>query len=205
MEILDLTHVFNSEIPVYPGDPQPELFPVASIAKDGFLDFGVKSSMHVGTHMDAPAHMLAGGKYLHEFSPERFFCRGVIVDARGKSLASEELLANIKIQTQDAVLVFFGWSEVFGHDEYYQNYPQISESFAKRLALSGVSIFGTDTPSPDRAPYAVHRLLFKSDILIIENLVNLQQLIGKRFELIALPVKFQADSAPCRVVAKILL
>ena len=88
--------------------------------------------------------------------------------------------------------------------EYYKNYPEITEAFANRLGELGVSIIGTDTSSPDRAPYIVHKILFKSDILIIENLTNLEKLIGqKNFEVIALPTKFQADAAPVRVVAKI--
>ncbi len=46
--------------------------------------------------------------------------------------------------------------------------------------------------------------MFNSDILIIENLINLERLEAyKNFEIVALPVKFQTDSAAARVVAKI--
>lgn len=60
-----------------------------------------------------------------------------------------------------------------------------------------------DTPSPDRVPYAVHRLLLASNILIMENLAHLDQLLGvAQFEVFALPLKLHADAAPVRVVAK---
>ncbi|MFA5991060.1 MAG: cyclase family protein [Candidatus Doudnabacteria bacterium] len=201
---LDLTHEFTANMPVFPGDGSPELVKVADVGKDGIANHMIKTSMHVGTHMDAPGHMLLGGKLLSEYPVEKFFGRGVIIDARGKSTADVELLENIKIEKGDIVLVCFSWSTEFEQEDYYLNYPEISPAFAGRLAELGVSILGLDTPSPDRAPYQAHKILFKQDILIIENLTNLEQLIGKaQFEVIALPAKFQADAAPVRVVAKI--
>lgn len=204
MQYLDLTHTFTSDMPVFPGDPAPELIRIAEVAKDGFLDHKLTTAMHVGTHVDAPAHILAGGKFLHEYPTQKFFGRGVVVDARGKTSADAQLLEAAKINKGDIVLVCFGWSSEFGQDEYYLNYPELSESFAKKLTELGPSIVGMDTPSPDRAPYRVHKILFEHDILIIENLTNLDQLLGyKNFEIIALPAKLETEAAPCRVVAKI--
>ncbi len=60
-----------------------------------------------------------------------------------------------------------------------------------------------DTPSPDKDPYTVHRILLKEEILIIESLKNLSELLDvKKFEITALPAKFEADSAPVRVIAR---
>jgi kynurenine formamidase len=205
MKYIDLTHTFNSQMPVFPGDPAPELKQIAFVAKDGLNDYQITTAMHVGTHMDAPAHMLQGGKFLDEYPPEKFFGRGVIVDARGKQSADADLLSGVEIKKGDVVLVCFGWSTEFGKDEYYENYPELTSAFAEKLRELGVSIVGMDTPSPDRAPYTVHKILFKHDILIIENLTNLDQLINHyKFEIIALPAKLQTDAAPCRVVAKII-
>lgn len=202
---IDLTYTFTPDMPVFPGDAQPELVKVSDVAKDGILHYDIKTGMHVGTHMDAPAHMLSGGKFLHEYPAQKFFGRGVIIDARGKSSAGVELLSAVQISKGDIVLVYFGWSTEFRKDEYYLNYPELSPDFAKKLVELGASIVGTDTCSPDRAPYAVHKILLQSDILIMENLTNLDQLIGKTdFEVIALPAKFEAEAAPCRVVAKLM-
>ena len=202
---IDLTHTFNNQMPVFPGDSSADLIKVADVAKDGVAAYEVKTSMHVGKHMDAPAHMLLGGKFLHEYPVEKFFGRGIIIDARGKSSAGPELLEGVEIKKGDVVLVYFDWSTEFGKDDYYQNYPELSEGFASKLCEAGVSILGMDTPSPDRAPYSVHKILLKRDILIIENLTNLQALIShKNFKLIALPTKFEAEAAPCRVIARIV-
>lgn len=190
-------------MPVFPGDGAPALVKIADISNDGISNYQINTTMHIGTHMDGPAHMILGGKLLSDYPAEKFFGRGVIVDARGKSSADAELLSSAQIQKGDIVLVCFSWSTEFQEENYYLNYPEISEAFAMRLAKIGVSIVGLDTPSPDRAPYGTHKILLKNDILIIENLTNLEQLIGqKNFEIIALPMKLETDSAPARVVAK---
>jgi kynurenine formamidase len=200
---IDLTHNFNNEMPVFPGDSAPQLVQTTSVAKDGIAHFEIKTAMHIGTHMDAPAHMVQGGKLLHEYPAEKFFGRGVVIDARGKSFADADLLSSVKISKRDIVLVCFGWSTEFGKDEYYNNYPVLTSAFGKKLVELGANIVGMDTPSPDKAPYEVHKILFNGDILIIENLKNPEQLLGKNFEVVALPVKFEAEAAPCRVVAKV--
>jgi len=67
-----------------------------------------------------------------------------------------------------------------------------------------IHLLGLDTPSPDRAPYPIHRQLLGAEIVIVENLTHLDRLLGiANFEVIALPVKFQAEAAPARVVARV--
>jgi kynurenine formamidase len=64
---------------------------------------------------------------------------------------------------------------------------------------------GMDMPSPDKYPFEIHKLLFDNGIYIIENLMNLDKLLGiKKFEVIALPLKIKADSSIARVVAKVI-
>jgi kynurenine formamidase len=202
MKYIDLTQTFTNDMPVYPGDPLPELHQIAEISKDGFVDHVLKTGMHVGTHMDAPLHLIDGGKKITDFPPEKFFGRGVLVGARGKTLAGAELLSALNIQAGDIVLVYFGWSEKFGTDEYYQKYPELSEAFAQKLVELKVSMVGMDTPSPDSNPYDIHKLLLAKDILIIENLTNLKPLINHpKFKVSALPMKLEAEAAPCRVAA----
>lgn len=96
-----------------------------------------------------------------------------------------------------------GWNKKFGQKEYFENFPEITEKLAKDLIVCGVSMVGMDLPSPDKEPCLVHKLLFKNNILILENLTNLAELIDEQFEIFALPAKFHAEAAPARVVARI--
>ena len=202
MKYIDLTHTFKKNMPVYPGDPEPELKQITSIDNEGYNDFHVSSGMHVGTHMDAPFHMLPNGKRLSEYSPDHFFGRGHLIDARGK-LIDADLLEKRKISQGDIVLIMTGFSKKFGTPEYYKSYPEISRAFASKIVGLGVGVIGIDTPSPDRPPFGIHKLLLEGDVLIIENLTNLESLTTyTQFDIVALPVKFDSEAAPVRVIAE---
>jgi kynurenine formamidase len=203
MKYIDLTHTFKEKMPVYPGDPESSLKQIAFVEKEGFNEFQVKTSMHVGTHMDAPFHMLADGKKLSDFTPERFFGKGWLIDARGKNI-DVNLLEGKKILKGDIVLIMTGFSEKFGDSEYYKSYPEMSKDFAAKIIELGVGMVGMDTPSPDYPPFPIHKLLMRNDVLIIENLTNLKSLIGQGdFTVTALPTKFESEAAPVRVVAQV--
>jgi len=204
MRIVDLTQLFTAHPPVFPGDPPARLEPIATIGRDGYASHRIATGVHVGTHMDAPAHMISGGQLLSQIPVERFFGRGVLVDARHAKTVSTAMLRDVALRRGDAVLVLTGWSRRFRQPNYFTDYPELSESFAQRLADAGVHLVGMDTPSPDRPPYLVHRLLLGHEVLIIENLVGLEQLLGgEPFAVTALPAKWEADAAPVRVVARL--
>ena len=85
MKYIDLTHTFTASMPTYPGDPIPELKQIADFHNQGYTDWQVTTGMHVGTHIDAPLHMIPGGKRLSEMPIETFFGRGCLIDARPKN------------------------------------------------------------------------------------------------------------------------
>lgn len=204
MKIIDLTHTFTNQMPVYPGDPIPSLKQVANIDSDGFNDHEIHSAMHVGTHMDAPFHMIGDGKKIDEIPPDNLFGKGILIDARDKNQIDESLLASKEIESDAIVLVFTGLGDKFRDPKYFTNSPILTEGFAKWLVDSKVKLLGMDMSSPDKSPFPIHKLLLSNDILIVENLTNLDQLLNvKSFEIIALPAKFQTDGAPVRVIARI--
>jgi kynurenine formamidase len=204
MRFVDLTHTFDFNMPVYPGDPAPQLVQTATIAAQGYNEYCLSGGMHVGTHMDAPLHMIENGAFMSEIPANRFFGRGRLVDARGRTVVTEDLLENADLMPGDIVLVLTGWSKHFRKADYYQSFPEIQPAFAERLVSEGVSILGLDTPSPDRPPFPVHKILLSKDVLIIENLTDLELLLEVRsFEVIAAPVKFYCEAAPVRVIARI--
>ena len=203
MKYIDLTHTFKQNMPVYPGDPKSELKQTAFVNKNGYNDFQITTNMHVGTHMDAPFHMLQNGKRLSKYPIDHFFGKGHLIDARGKSIDAD-LLEGKQITKGDIVLIMTGFSSKFGSPDYYESYPEIKEGFASKIIELGVSIVGIDTPSPDRPPFSIHKLLLKNNVLIIENLNNLESLLKhKQFTITALPAKFDCEAAPARVVAQI--
>jgi kynurenine formamidase len=204
MEMLDLTHTFVDRMPVYPGDPQPSLVQIASVAHEGFTDHQLTTGMHVGTHIDAPLHFIEDGKWLDEIGVERLCGRGVVLDARGRATIDEDLLDGVEMKRGDVALVCTGHDKHFGKSDYYKTFPMVTKVFAQKLVERGAGMLGLDTPSPDGAPYAVHKILLGSDVLILENVAGLEQLLGvPSFTIMALPPKLHTEGAPVRVVAMI--
>lgn len=204
MTYIDLTHTFDEEIAIFPGDPPPLIKEMASINVDGFQMFEVHTGMHVGTHIDAPLHMVLGGKQINQYPAEKFIGRGVVVDARGKNMVEADLLEKVELREGDIVLVCTGFDQFYKEEKYFSESPQISFEFARKLVDAKVSIVGMDFASPDQSPFLIHKKLLTNDVLIIENLEHINQLIGKEaIEIIALPAKYATEAAPVRVIAKI--
>ncbi len=204
-KLIDLTHTFTENMPVYPGDPCAQFHQIASIEKDGFNDHKVEMGLHVGTHMDAPFHMVEGGRLISELPLSRFSGVGHLLDVRGIQSIEAEILNNKDIGKGDILLFLTGFSKKFREPAYYETYPELAVSLAERIVKLGVGIVGLDTPSPDRPPFPVHKILLGSEVLIIENLTNLEPLLeAEAFRVTAYPTKFAADAAPLRVVAEIV-
>jgi kynurenine formamidase len=202
MKYIDLTHTFTQDMPVYPGDPKASLEQVAFIEKDSYNDHKIATAMHVGTHMDAPLHMIEDGKRMDEIDVERFFGKGVLIDVRGKMEIGASVLEGVEIEEGSIVLLFTGFGSKYRTEDYFKDYPELKEDFANKMVELGVKSVGMDMLSPDNdKPWVTHKILLGNEITILENLANLDQLLGiKDFEVIALPAKFQADAAPVRVI-----
>ncbi|MEK7542555.1 MAG: cyclase family protein [Patescibacteria group bacterium] len=205
MRIIDLTHTFTPDMPMYPGDPKATLEQVAFLEKDSFNDHKLTTVMHVGTHMDAPLHMIGDGKRIDEIPPERFFGKGKLIDVRGKMNIDKSVLDGVIIEKDSIVLLYTGFGSKYRIDDYFKGYPDLKEDFAKKMVELGVKIVGMDMLGPDYdKPWITHKILLGSGITILENLTNLDQLVDvEDFEVIALPAKLQADAAPVRVIARI--
>lgn len=199
--LIDLTRLTTHGMPVYPGDEPPSLTESVHFEEQQCVNHQIKSSMHVGTHMDGPMHMVREGRKLCDLPVERFAGPGVLVDARGCDVLGVDLLGDVK--SGEIVLFWTDWDKKFGTEEYYGKFPVLTPALAEKLVALGVKMIGMDSPSPDRQPHTVHRILLEKEILIVENLVGLEALVGKAFEVFALPSKYDADSAPVRVVARV--
>lgn len=205
MTYIDLSHEFIDNMPVFPGDPKTTLKQVASISANGYTDHQLSSVMHVGTHVDAPLHMIDGGKYVSELSVESFAGNGILIDVRGRSLIDVDSLKNTQISQGDIVLLYTGMSEVFGTEKYDMQHPELSEEFARLMVQKHVRMVGMDMINPDnKETFPIHKILLGNGILIIENLTNLKSLLtANSFDVFAFPLKLHTDAAWARVVAKI--
>ncbi|MBN2753098.1 MAG: cyclase family protein, partial [Rhodospirillaceae bacterium] len=143
-----------------------------------------------------------GGACVSDIPVSQFFGRGHLIDARGHDRITGDLLNGVPLEDGDIVLVLTGRYKLFREPDYYRTFPEVDSTFADRLVEAKVAILGLDTPSPDTDPFPVHHALLSQNILLVENLNNLEALLGiSAFHVTAIPAKLRCDGAPVRVVA----
>jgi len=206
---VDLSHVIQHDMPVFPGTPAPSLESGASIASDGYREKRLHFSSHTGTHMDAPAHILPHGKTLDQFSIEKFAGAACVLNVR--ELAGQEIgLTNLhqyknQIAAAEFVLLRSGWSSRWGSTAYFADFPTLTPEAAEWLVTCGLKGIGVDMISVD--PMAskdlpIHNILLKAELVIIENLTNLDRLPATGSFLACYPLRIlEADGSPVRAVA----
>jgi len=202
--IIDLSMLVNEDTVVFPGDAKPVFEPAGTMATTDFVDNVIHVNNHLGTHIDAPAHMVEGGKMLKDFPIESFIVSALCIDARGRDLLDVDLVETVDLRQAQAVLFYTGMGDDYTDQAYATDYPKISLGLADALVEMKMTMVGVDMISYDHdEPFPVHKRLLKEDILLIENLTNLDKLVGRIFKLYALPVNFDLEAAPARVVAEL--
>ncbi|MEL7118221.1 MAG: cyclase family protein [Bacteroidota bacterium] len=210
MHILELTHQMYADMPVFPGTPQPSFIPVHTIQVDKVSQMEIRTYSHMGTHIDAPFHMVKDGKKLDDFPITQFIGSACLIDcSKNEGLEIPKSFLEEyeeKIRQVDFVILYTGWSQYWGTPKFFEPYPCLSEEAAKWLASFTLKGIGLDTCSVDQIDetyFKIHYALFDNEFLIIENLANLDTIEKDIFEFSALPLKIaNADGCPVRAFAR---
>lgn len=203
--VVDLSHVVDNGTKPYPGDPAPRLDTAADITHDSCCVTRISLVTHTGTHVDAEAHVIHGGKRLGDYPLTAFSGLARVADLRGLSVVDASALDSI--ESCDWLLLCTGQSEKWGSEEYFGTEPLFTEAFVKAAARIARKGIGLDCSGLDREGMALHRLWFSSGGgLMVENLTDLEMLLSEsRILFAAYPLKLAAgDGAPVRAVAMLV-
>lgn len=209
MTVFELTHTIQNQMPVYPGTEPPQLTTACTIAQCGYQETLLHMYSHVGTHMDAPAHMIAGGATLDSYPPERFMGRAWVLDCRGQREIGLPLLLEQREQIERAEFLLFctGWDRYWGSEDYYRGFPCLTEEAARYVAGLGLKGVGEDSISLDpcdTTDFPIHHILLGAGLVNTENLKGLDRLAGRECFFLTMPLKYEnADGCCCRAAAVI--
>ena len=210
MEIIDLTHTIENDMPAYPGEESPVLENKYSHQNDGFQVLRLKMLTHSGTHLDTPAHFYDNGLTTDIMNLTNFYGKGLLIDCSGFSegeiISAQSLLRyNEELQHADFALIYSGWSKHWGANKYFGKFPVLSEESTMYLLSFKLKGIGLDVISIDpisSAEYKNHNLVLSNGLIIIENLTNLEYLVNKTFDFAAFPLKIKhGDGSPVRATA----
>jgi len=205
--VVDLTHVMR---------PREEQYTLEVSRRDerqgaeGDVMSCVYMWSHVGTHVEAPLHFLAGGGDTASIAIERLMGPAVVVDVRDKDvnepITREDLEAGGPIEVGDRVLTMTGRHTQYrtpaSHDR-----PYLTEDAVRWLVEDRrIRALGTDSSGfevrtgEDR--YVNHRIVNQAEVPVLECLTNLTELRTRRVFLIALPLPVKGlDASPVRAIA----
>jgi len=185
MKIYDISRDLIKALP-YPGDEPPRLKAVHRM-KDGesYNLSRLETSMHAGTHVDAPLHFIADGKDITALSLEQFVGECVVLTVPKTPL--------------DAM---YFMKRPFAPRILLQGPGELTESAIGYLYNQGCVLIGTDRQSIGSYSdeLSVHVALLGYGVAVLENL-DLRAVADGRYTLYAAPLKISgAEGAPCRAI-----
>ena len=202
MRFIDLSHPISNEMTTYPSDPNVTIVREKEIHSDRTLLHRFTMGTHTGTHLDAPAHIISGGKTLDDFPLSSFTGKTVKVD-----LNSISDLGNFG-EKVDGIIFDSSWYKKFNEPKIYfgSDRPEIPKQLVKKAIEMDIKYFGCDLPSVDVSgskDKPIHNALLGTNIIVYESLTNLNQLpLLTPFQFYGFPLPFVGlDGSPVRAVA----
>ncbi len=205
--VVDLTHTITEDMPVYPGTDAPIIEQGTTVAVEGFAEKKLTFFSHVGTHMDAPAHIFEDKKTLDALPASTFTGPACIIDVSGLTLITLDVLKQYEDQIAQCDFVIFssGHEKLWGTEAYFSPFPTLDEEAATWLTTQNLKGMGIDAISFDTMDVTrlfIHEILLGSGLVLIENLKNLDTITDPIFTFVALPLKiFESDGSPIRAIA----
>lgn len=208
MKVVDLSHYYEDGMPIFPGLSDPSFKPIAKVEDDGYAMSEYHLLNHIGTHVDAPAHQIAGGDTLDEIGLNRLVTDAVTLDVSGRTpgpLTREDLASHLhKIRAGDIVFLYSNNARNWGSEAYWTGWSYPDADAARTLINRGISAIGFDGPSADpvdSTTFDLHRIWLGAGRMIIENATNLDKL-PDRAQVVVAPLKVRnANGSPARIFA----
>ena len=163
----------------------------------------IEMGSHTGTHMDAPFHMIDGGKRLGDFPLDILIGKATVVEIPPARSIGRAQLQGFDWTGVERILLKTENSKHWNDGKFYEEFVYLEPDGAEFLVERGVRLVGIDYLSVDKfqsASHPSHFVLLQKNILIIEGL-NLNAVPPGNYTLLALPLNLHdADGAPTRVV-----
>jgi len=202
LKIYDVSMEISEDMIVYKNklDKKPTLRITKDYSMAESYESIITMGMHTGTHIDAPLHMIEGGKTIDSIALENLIRKCKVLDfTEVENKITKEILERKEIQKGDFILLKTKNSFSKEFDFQFIYLEKSGAEYLKNIGIAGVGIdaLGIERDQPG---HETHKILLSQDIIIIEGL-KLNEVEEGEYTLYAPPLKIRnVEAAPVRVI-----
>lgn len=209
--LYDISPPITPDLKVFPGDTPPtrevllDLESSDPTRNDPITLSTLRTTVHLGAHVDAASHYGKGAPAMEGMPLERYLGECIVVrceGARGGRVAAGDW-----VEAVDSPRVLIATGSFPDPTEWNEDFAGLEPALVDTLAARGVKLIGIDTPSVDPSTskdLPAHQAFLRNDLSILEGIV-LEGVPEGRYELIALPLPLVGfDASPVRAVLRTL-
>ncbi len=205
-EWVDVTRPLTADLIHWPGDRPFELRQISRITGPDTCNLSeMHTSLHMGTHVDAPLHFIPDGMDVADLPLWRLCGPATVVVVEAQRDILLEDLADADVRPGDRVLLRTANEALWQERVFNEGFFALSGEAAGWLVQAHVPLVGIDYLSVDgyrTVHKAAHYALLGAGIPIIEGL-DLSAVGPGRYEVVALPLRIPGgDGSPARVVLR---
>ena len=192
---IDLTLPLNETSINWPTE-QP--FHIQSRHTNDCVSSMITTSVHVGTHLDAPRHFIPTGELIDAVDINQLMGLVQVIEINDKISIKPHHLHSLNCSK----VIFKTCNEIT--NAFNENYCYLSPEAASYLVKMGVKLVGIDYLSIDDfndTNFTSHKILLSNNILVLESL-NTSPIKSGYYNIIALPLKISAEASPVRVIVR---
>ncbi len=207
--IIDLSYPLGKGTPTYPSSIGFSIYERSKIEKNGRKTSKIVLNTHMGTHMDAPAHILLNAQTIDKIPLKKMMGRALILGLKKEGFQKDVYgLKDLGGETEyisqvDILIIKVGNSKTaMGRERLFNKYPVPDSSVLKWIINHKIKCLGTDAVSIEKTNSKTmenHKTLLRRKILLVEGLFNLEKIDCDIFYFMAIPINIKnGDGAPCR-------
>ena len=204
--VTGLTIPLGPSTPIYPGDPIPEIDLLSSLDNGDIVTASkINLGVHIGTHVDLPAHFLTDAQTLGAYPIDAFVGSAGVLDLTDveRSICLSRLQKETILENQHILLKTKN-SNKLQQPEFFEDYvfiePDATQFLLDKNPLSlGIDYYSLDPSDSEQFPS--HKLCARRGVPVFVCLDLSQTEASVNYQFAGLPLNFPAlEGVPVRAI-----
>jgi arylformamidase len=206
LRILDISVPVGPGLPVWPGDPRPQVTPMLRLdAGDPANTSHFSAGVHTGTHVDAPLHFLSGGGTVDTLDLDILVGRAHVADVPPVDRIDSAVLDSLDVPDDVRRLLLRTRNSALWRNgpAFEPDFSALDPDGAEWIVQRDIKLVGIDYLSIQRYDedgFDTHLVLLRAGVIILEGL-RLDHVRPGPYGLVCLPILLAGtEAAPARAL-----